>query len=132
VTPAYTPIAIPLLGTQKLNWAFTGVPIGTELCVRVFIHTPNLSECCDVVVCATVTGDCPGCGGAVNCDDIDFNNDGLFPDDADLVDFLNVLAGGICSNDPLCNDIDFNNDGLFPDDGDLLSFLSILSGGTCR
>ena len=33
---------------------------------------------------------------APGCDSIDFNNDGLFPDDADLVAFLTVLAGGAC------------------------------------
>jgi hypothetical protein len=80
------------------------------------------------------------CGGADGlplrievplCDSIDFNNDGLFPDDNDLVDFLAVLAGGACSNDPNCNDIDFNNDGLFPDDNDLVTFLTVLAGGSC-
>ena len=30
------------------------------------------------------------------CNDIDFNNDGLFPDDNDIVSFLSVLAGGDC------------------------------------
>jgi hypothetical protein len=66
------------------------------------------------------------------CDSIDFNADSLFPDDTDLVDFLSVLAGGPCSNDPLCSDIDFNNDGLFPDDGDLVAFLRVLAGGPCE
>lgn len=65
------------------------------------------------------------------CDSIDFNADTLFPDDTDLVDFLSVLAGGPCTNDPNCNDIDFNNDGLFPDDNDLVSFLRVLAGGSC-
>jgi hypothetical protein len=67
------------------------------------------------------------------CDPIDFNRDGLFPDDQDLIDFLNVLAGGSCSTDPTpgCSDVDFNNDGLFPDDNDLISFLSVLAGGAC-
>jgi hypothetical protein len=65
------------------------------------------------------------------CDSIDFNADGLFPDDSDLVDFLSVLAGGPCSNDPDCSDIDFNNDNLFPDDSDLVSFLRVLAGGDC-
>jgi hypothetical protein len=52
-----------------------------------------------------------GCGGGVQsrefittfdisqpgqCDDIDFNNDGLFPSDDDLISFLRVLAGGSC------------------------------------
>jgi hypothetical protein len=64
------------------------------------------------------------------CNSIDFNNDGLFPDDTDLLDFLSVLAGGPCST-PACASIDFNNDGLFPDDTDLLDFLSVLAGGPC-
>jgi hypothetical protein len=35
-------------------------------------------------------GNCP------LCNDIDFNNNGVFPEDQDVVDFLNVLAGGQC------------------------------------
>jgi hypothetical protein len=66
-----------------------------------------------------------------NCNCTDFNNDGLFPDTQDIDDFLNVFAGGPCSNDPDCDDIDFNNDGLFPDTQDIDSFLSIFSGGDC-
>ncbi len=69
---------------------------------------------------------------AATCDGIDFNNDSLFPDDNDLLDFLNVLAGGPCSAGNTCNDIDFNNDGLFPDDNDLISFLRVLAGGGCN
>ena len=64
------------------------------------------------------------------CSSIDFNGDGLFPDDQDLVDFLSVLAGGACST-ATCDGIDFNNDGLFPDDQDLVAFLSVLAGGSC-
>jgi hypothetical protein len=64
------------------------------------------------------------------CDSIDFNADSLFPDDADLIDFLSVLAGGPCSTNT-CSDIDFNNDGLFPDDNDLIAFLTVLAGGNC-
>lgn len=64
------------------------------------------------------------------CDSIDFNGDNLFPDDADLVDFLSVLAGGPC-NTGTCNDIDFNNDTFFPDDVDLIAFLRVLAGGPC-
>lgn len=71
------------------------------------------------------------------CGSIDFNSDGLFPDDQDLVDFLAVLAGGVCSTEPafVCGSIDYNNDGLFPDDQDLVDFLVVLAGGqpgTCR
>jgi hypothetical protein len=64
------------------------------------------------------------------CGSIDFNGDGLFPDDNDLVDFLVVLAGGTCST-PSCGTIDFNGDGLFPDDNDLIAFLRVLAGGNC-
>ena len=64
------------------------------------------------------------------CDSIDYNGDGLFPDDQDLIDFLVVLAGGACSTGT-CNDIDFNNDQLFPDDTDLVAFLTVLAGGDC-
>lgn len=65
------------------------------------------------------------------CDSIDFNGNGLFPEDQDLIDFLAVYAGGNCST-PTCGDIDFNNNGLFPEDNDIISFLRILAGGTCE
>jgi hypothetical protein len=64
------------------------------------------------------------------CGTIDFNNDSLFPDDGDLIDFLTVLAGGPCGTNT-CNSIDFNGDGLFPDDNDLVAFLRVLAGGEC-
>ncbi len=64
------------------------------------------------------------------CNDIDFNNDGLFPDDNDLIAFLAVLAGGDCPGS-VCDPLDFNNDSLFPDDSDLIAFLRVLAGGSC-
>ena len=64
----------------------------------------------------------------VSCDPVDFNNDGVFPDDRDIADFVDVMAGANC---PSCNDIDFNNDGLFPDDSDLRAFFSVFAGGPC-
>ena len=77
-------------------------------------------------------GDC-SCEFLDLCDDIDFNNDSLFPDTADIDDLLSVFSGGPCSSDPTpgCNDIDFNNDGLFPDTLDIDAFLSKFSGGPC-
>jgi hypothetical protein len=69
-----------------------------------------------------------GAGGPAGCDDIDFNNDEVFPDDQDVVDFFNVLAGADC---PACNDIDFNNDDVFPDDQDVVDFFNVLAGGEC-
>jgi hypothetical protein len=73
------------------------------------------------------------CPPANGCDSIDFNNDGLFPDTADIDDFLSVFSGGACSTAPVpgCNDVDFNNDGLFPDTTDIDSLLSVFSGGPC-
>ncbi len=65
------------------------------------------------------------------CDSIDFNNNGAFPEDFDVIDFFNVLAGGACTNDPNCNDIDFNNNGVFPEDEDVIAFFRVLAGGTC-
>jgi hypothetical protein len=48
----------------------------------------------DLIAFLTVLsgGDCP----TQSCNDIDFNNDGLFPSDTDLLSFLSVLAGGPC------------------------------------
>ncbi len=69
--------------------------------------------------------------GSPACDSIDYNNDGLFPDTADIADFLTVFGGGACSNDPNCGDIDYNNDGLFPDTVDIDALLSVFSGGPC-
>ncbi|HYF16206.1 MAG TPA: hypothetical protein VD971_14160 [Phycisphaerales bacterium] len=70
------------------------------------------------------------------CDDIDFNNDGLFPDNFDLTDFLSVFGGGNCSGQPAgappCNtDIDFNNDGLFPDNADIFALFAVFGGAGC-
>jgi cytochrome c peroxidase len=71
-----------------------------------------------------------GCG----CDPIDFNRDGVYPDDQDVLDFFNVLAGAPCPTTdvslPAC-DIDFNNNGVFPEDEDVLDFFNVLSGGSC-
>ncbi len=66
----------------------------------------------------------PGAG----CDSIDFNNNGVFPEDQDTVDFFDVLAGGECA---ACNDIDFNNNGVFPEDQDVVDFFNVLAGGAC-
>ncbi len=62
------------------------------------------------------------------CDTIDFNQNGVFPEDQDVVDYLAVLAGGTCAE---CNDIDFNNNGVFPEDQDVTDFFNVLAGGNC-
>jgi hypothetical protein len=66
--------------------------------------------------------------GGFNCDSIDFNNNGVFPEDQDVVDFFDVLSGTVC---PVCNDIDFNNNGVFPEDQDIVDFFNVLAGGIC-
>lgn len=87
-----------------------------------------------------------GCGQAVAgvdlsavgfCGDIDYNNDGLFPDTLDLAAFLSDFSGGPCLYDSLpddwqgCDSIDFNHDGLYPDALDIESYISVYSGGPC-
>ncbi|HYF14580.1 MAG TPA: hypothetical protein VD971_05840 [Phycisphaerales bacterium] len=66
----------------------------------------------------------------LGCDSIDFNGDGLFPDNQDLTDFFSVFGGGACSTGS-CGDLDFNNDGLFPDNADLEALLRVFGGGAC-
>ncbi len=73
---------------------------------------------------------CAGGCGVPACDSIDFNHDTLFPDTADIDDFLTVFSGGGCSTGA-CGDIDFNNDGLFPDTADIDAMLRVFSGGAC-
>jgi hypothetical protein len=65
---------------------------------------------------------------SAQCTDLDFNNDGVYPSDADTTDFSNVLAGADC---PTCDTIDFNGDGVFPDDRDFTDWLAVLAGGPC-
>ncbi len=64
----------------------------------------------------------------IACDSIDFNNNGVFPEDQDTVDFFSVLAGSECAG---CNDVDFNNNGVFPEDQDVVDFFNVLAGGVC-
>jgi hypothetical protein len=63
------------------------------------------------------------------CGDIDFNNDGVFPDLADVAAFFEEFGGaGAC---PVCDPIDFNRDGVFPDNADLEAFVRVFGGGAC-
>jgi poly(3-hydroxybutyrate) depolymerase len=64
------------------------------------------------------------------CDSIDFNGDGVFPDNQDLIDFVFVFAGGTCPTGT-CGDVDFNNDGVFPDNQDVVTLVQALGGGEC-
>ncbi len=62
------------------------------------------------------------------CDSIDFNGNGVYPEDADVMEFLSVIGGATCAT---CNDIDFNNNGVYPEDADVMDFLHTLAGGVC-
>ncbi len=86
----------------------------------------------DIIHCAMDTAGV--CLATAPCGSIDFNRDGLFPDTADIDDFLSVFSGGPCSTGPVpgCADIDFNRDGLLPDTADIDALLSVFSGGTCQ
>jgi hypothetical protein len=64
------------------------------------------------------------------CNDLDFNNDAVFPDLADVVAFVDVFAGGACPTTS-CDSIDFNNDGVFPDTADVATLLTVFAGGEC-
>jgi hypothetical protein len=66
-----------------------------------------------------------GCPAA--CDSVDYNQDGIFPDTQDILDFLTCFGGGPCPN----SDIDFNNDGLFPDTADIAALITAFAGGPC-
>ncbi|MFY7895228.1 MAG: hypothetical protein ACOVP8_03260 [Phycisphaerales bacterium] len=70
------------------------------------------------------------CGDTSICDSIDFNNNGVFPEEEDVTDFFNVLSGGSCSTGD-CNDIDFNNNLVFPEEQDVILFFHVLAGGEC-
>jgi hypothetical protein len=105
-------------------------PYGVDLSeVRYFPagSTPTLPD--PYIVTPGGLNVCPG-PILPQCGSIDFNGDGFFPDDNDLVEFLTVLAGGDCSPGNTCGTIDFNGDGLFPDDNDLVDFLTVLAGGS--
>ncbi len=61
------------------------------------------------------------------CDTLDFNRNGVSPEDQDLIDFFNVFAGSPCWT---CGDLDFNND-FVSNDEDVIDFLGVLAGSAC-
>jgi hypothetical protein len=115
---------------QLMNWSLNAASISgigpisssiagnAEAIYRIEVLTPGVR----IVSCSGRDYTAPV------CDSIDFNNNGVFPEDQDAIDFFNVLAGGECST---CGDIDFNNNGVFPEDQDVIDFFNVLAGGTC-
>jgi hypothetical protein len=70
------------------------------------------------------------CASTGYCDPIDFNRNGVYPEDEDVIDFFDVLAGAPCPYAGIC-DIDFNNNTVFPEDADVIAFFDVLAGGGC-
>ncbi len=71
-------------------------------------------------------------GQSLQCDSIDFNNDGSLFDPTDVDAFLSVFSEGPClPASATCNDIDFNNDGSLFDPCDIEAFLLLFSEGPC-
>ncbi|HLP84492.1 MAG TPA: hypothetical protein VK157_09085 [Phycisphaerales bacterium] len=64
------------------------------------------------------------------CGDPDFNNDGVYPTDQDMIDFFNVYTGTPCPT-LRCDTLDFNRNGSSPEDQDVIDFLAVLAGGSC-
>lgn len=142
-----TVIPDDIAGTQ-VQWFFGNTPISTgptpwgstrqvtstsllvlnAKCEDAGTYSARLSNTCEAGFTTSdpITLFVAGC-----CDSIDFNRNGVFPEDQDLVDLLSVLAGGPCPYAGPC-DLDFNNDGVFPDDRDVQAYLSVLAGGTCQ
>jgi hypothetical protein len=118
-----------VLGTSSNTVTFSNVLTGGGFALRAVAIACGESFSNTALVTLGLPGD-PNCGNTPTCNSIDFNGDGLFPSDEDLVDYLAVLAGGECPTGR-CEGIDFNNDGLFPSDEDLIAFLRVLAGGAC-
>jgi hypothetical protein len=97
------------------------LPVGTHV-IELTVVDNNTVSGTDTV---TITVNPPAPTG---CDNIDFNNNGVFPEDQDVIDYFAVLAGGECAT---CNDVDFNNNGVFPEDQDVADFFNVLAGGDC-
>ncbi len=84
-------------------------------------------RCIVTNACASATSQ-PALVTIGQCDCIDFNNNAVYPEDQDVIDFFSVLSGAECTT---CNDIDFNNNAVFPEDQDVITFFTVLAGGPC-
>ncbi|HLP85670.1 MAG TPA: choice-of-anchor X domain-containing protein, partial [Phycisphaerales bacterium] len=101
----------------------SGVPSDAVAGVENLAGTSGIS----IAAIGSDTAFAPLASCAAGCDGIDFNNNQVFPEDQDVIDFFTVLAGGACAT---CNDIDFNNNQVFPEDQDVIDFFTVLAGGT--
>jgi hypothetical protein len=102
------------------NRASVTIPVTAGTHVTIRIGGEGASDSGPGIVTLTMAG----------CDSVDFNGDGIFPDNQDVVDFINVFSGGMCPTGT-CNDTDFNNDGVFPDNQDIVDFINVFGGSAC-
>jgi lysophospholipase L1-like esterase len=131
-------------GGVTFQWRRNGVPIPTTgvganpsantrtLLIANTTHDVAGTYTCVVAnLCGSVTTAAATLTVRTCCDSIDFNQNSVFPEDQDVIDFFNVLAGGECSPGNTCSDIDFNNNTVFPEDQDVIDFFTVLAGGEC-
>jgi hypothetical protein len=97
----------PVAGTATIGMHKPATALSTVMSVDVNVMVPQGGDC--------------GC-------DVDFNNNGIFPEDQDINDFLDVLAGSACVP---CDSVDFNRNGIFPEDQDIIDFFDVLAGAQC-
>jgi hypothetical protein len=104
------PVANPTDVT--FQWSFNGTPIGNGLTQGsqlvsgantsvLSIQRPRVTMSGIYTLratnsCGTTTSSPVEVTIVPACDSVDFNNDGIFPDDQDVVAFFRVLAGGQC------------------------------------
>jgi hypothetical protein len=104
------PVANPTDVT--FQWSFNGTPIGNGLTQGsqlvsgantsvLSIQRPRVTMSGIYTLratnsCGTTTSSPVEVTVVPACDSVDFNNDGIFPDDQDVVAFFRVLAGGQC------------------------------------
>ncbi len=114
----------PLAGCSNISLVANAVPAGTY---RLFV---GMAAAQPDTLCGSGANDYWfqfQVNDTGTCD-IDFNNNCVFPEDQDVVDFFNVLAGADCAT---CDTIDFNRDTVFPDDQDVIDFFNVLAGAPC-
>ena len=127
-------------GTVTYQWRRNGTPIDPIVnpsAVTATLSLPAIEpglglegtyDCVITNACGSATS--PSLVVAIpTCDCIDFNLDGDFPTPLDLEDFINAVAGNLCST--CSTDLDFNNDGDFPTPLDIEAFISVSAGGAC-